>query len=524
MGTIVLYLIFVLLMVVVVSLKTDYYIDEIYSYGLSNDTGADINMTFEYDKTYTPGASLYWDYVEVQKGEQFDYASVWKNQKNDVHPPLYYAILHTICSVFPNTFSKWYAGGINIFSALLTLFLVRKIVLLMTDNKYIRELLSVVFILTNGMLGGVSFFRMYMMAMMWVTLLSYFFLKQVDEAHNGRFYVKIGLVTVAGALTHYYVIVYAVLISCVYGIYLLWGRRIKETLFFVLTMIASGIVSVAIFPAMIQHIFFGYRGTEAIQNLSDKMSWWESVKAYYDFISQQMFGKMLGYIIVALVLLAAIRYSKNYFEKAAGAGGECFHFGFERKVIIRYALMLIPCFLYFLLISRVTFDAIDRYISPIYAVFYVAVMCIVYALQQCFFKGKTYMAVSVLMAALLISGNYANSTWSFLFRDSIAFMTAAEEHSDYDCICIMGGDNSCQFYPAFVEYSKYKSITIITPEKLEESGIGQWASPDGIIVSYIVGNSEIADASVQKLKEDNGYTSVQKLGVGGFNHTYFLSN
>lgn len=522
-GTIAVYLGFVLLMAIVVLLKNDYYIDEIYSYGLSNDTGVDINMTFEYDKTYTPGASLYWDYVEVQKGEQFDYASVWRNQANDVHPPLYYAVLHTICSFFPDTFSKWYAGVINIASALLTLFLIRKIILIMTDNKYIRDILSVVFILTNGMLGGVSFFRMYMMAMMWVTLLTYLLLKQVEEKQDRRFYIGIALAAFAGALTHYYVIVYEVLISCVYGIYLLYRKRIKETLLFVLTMAVAGVASVAVFPAMLQHIFFGYRGTEAFGNLGNNADWWESVKEYYGFVDVQMFGKTLSYIIVALVMLAVMRCFKNYFEKALELTGEGFCFGFERKAVIRYALMLIPCVLYFILISRIAFDPIDRYISPIYAVFYVAVMCIVCMVFRYFFKGRIYVAASVLLATLLISGNYINSTWPFLFRSSISLLTAAEAHSDYDCICVMGGSSNSQFYPAFVEYSNYKSITVISFEELEENGIGQWASPDGIIVTMIA-SYEITDELIQKVKEDNGYASVEKIASNGFNNTYFLSN
>lgn len=129
------YILFAILMIIVISLKSNYYIDEIYSYGLSNYTGEGIGITFEYDKTYTPGASLFRDYMEVQTGEQFDYLNVWSNQKNDVHPPLYYAILHTICSIFPNTYSKWYAGSINIVFALLVLFVMRKLIQQLTDSK-----------------------------------------------------------------------------------------------------------------------------------------------------------------------------------------------------------------------------------------------------------------------------------------------------------------------------------------------------------------------------------------------------
>ncbi len=42
----ILYLVFIVLMIIVISLKSNYYIDEIYSYGLSNYTGDGINITF----------------------------------------------------------------------------------------------------------------------------------------------------------------------------------------------------------------------------------------------------------------------------------------------------------------------------------------------------------------------------------------------------------------------------------------------------------------------------------------------
>lgn len=227
-----LYFIFALLMMITISLKTNYYIDEVYSYGLSNDTGEGIDIEIEYNKTYTPGALAFIDYVAVQNGERFDYSSVWQNQKNDVHPPLYYAVLHTISSVFPNKFSRWFAGIINIVSALLVLFVLRRMILLLTDSKYILNILSVSFIFMTGMLLAAAYFRMYLMAMLWVTLLTYWFMRQVDKKQNFKFYGLIYCVTVAGALTHYYVIVYTVLISCVYGVYLLWNKRIKETLLF----------------------------------------------------------------------------------------------------------------------------------------------------------------------------------------------------------------------------------------------------------------------------------------------------
>lgn len=47
--------------------------------------------------------------LTVQQEYAFNYKSVFYNQAQDVHPPLYYVIIHTISSFFPGTYSKWFA-------------------------------------------------------------------------------------------------------------------------------------------------------------------------------------------------------------------------------------------------------------------------------------------------------------------------------------------------------------------------------------------------------------------------------
>ena len=50
----------------------------------------------------------------MAKNNRFDYISVYYNQVQDVHPPLFYLIVHTVSSIFNNTFSKYMIFFINI--------------------------------------------------------------------------------------------------------------------------------------------------------------------------------------------------------------------------------------------------------------------------------------------------------------------------------------------------------------------------------------------------------------------------
>jgi hypothetical protein len=110
--------------------KEGYFIDEIFSFSLANSYYK-INHKFEY--------SLYdrWTETEhlnnllvVPEEHRFAYGSVYINQAFDVHPPIYYFILHTISSFFPESFSMWYGLAINI-----VFFVVCTIYLFLLSNK-----------------------------------------------------------------------------------------------------------------------------------------------------------------------------------------------------------------------------------------------------------------------------------------------------------------------------------------------------------------------------------------------------
>lgn len=517
----ILYLVLAIFMILAVSMKVNYYIDEIYTYGLSNYNGNGIDMEIEYDKTYTPGTSVYDDYMKVQNGQSFDYVNVWRNQTNDVHPPLYYALIHTICSIFPNKFSKWFAAGINIIFVLLTLYMVRKIINLFTDDKFILWSISLSFVTLSGIIMTATYFRMYCMATFWVTLLTCLFLKQVDEKQTRKFYLLTGLTTIAGALTHYYVIVYAFFLSVVYGIYLLKKKRYAETAWFCLTMGCAGGISIAVFPAMIKHIFFGYRGTEAIDNFKKSDNYWDNLKAFFQIVNSQLFGNILAYILIALFVLACVGMLQKYTDVLTESKMTKLSLPLDYKVKIRYILIFAPCVCYFMIVSKITFVNADRYMWPIYAIAFTAVMCLTCAIWRQVLKDGAFIVVTAMMIAVIAWGSFSSCGWQYLFQESQNLLAEAYAHNQYDCICVLEGE-SYWLYPEFAEYSNYKSITFVTADEIEQGQISNWADHnDGIVISYINYPGD-RDENLNKLKEMYGYTGYEYLGTYGMDNTYFL--
>ncbi len=210
----------------ILSLKADYFVDEIYTYGKANyktpvsvqikDAAGVVYIPIEDGRIYIPGAKPLMDCVVVQRDGRFNYANVWKNEAKDVHPPVHTALVHTVSSFFPGKFSHWFAGVINIAFAVLTLLALRSLCRCYVRDEKTVNIISFALIFSGGILSAVTFLRMYIMAMFWITLLTYYFVRESEEHTEGYlFLLRVFAVALCGALTHYYCILYTV-IYCPY--------------------------------------------------------------------------------------------------------------------------------------------------------------------------------------------------------------------------------------------------------------------------------------------------------------------
>ena len=103
----------------------------------------------------------YLDYVAVSESNTFNYASVYYNQRGDVHPPLYYIALHTVCSYFPGIFSPWFGLVINILFLGLTLAILYRMVRDYLGGEMTALIVTAVYGLSYGMMSTAMFLRMY---------------------------------------------------------------------------------------------------------------------------------------------------------------------------------------------------------------------------------------------------------------------------------------------------------------------------------------------------------------------------
>ena len=146
------------------------------------------------------------NYVVADEAHRFDYGSVFYNQKMDVHPPLFYIVLHTICSCFSGSFSKWFGIIPNIFIMELQrywcFFGVRKYP---ETGRYSPGSVWIFWGFSIGAVSNVMFIRMYMLLTLWVIASVYLHSCMiVENRQNFRKLAALLLVTFLGFFTQYY--------------------------------------------------------------------------------------------------------------------------------------------------------------------------------------------------------------------------------------------------------------------------------------------------------------------------------
>lgn len=116
---------------------------------------------------------------EVQKrflvtdGNRFRYSAVAEAAKEQGRPPLYYLALHSLMSLAPNSFYKWFGIGLNAVCSLVLCLGIMALILSLDRSRH-RYLLacmgSLAYAASPAMLGNVMFAGAYAMSGMWIIL------------------------------------------------------------------------------------------------------------------------------------------------------------------------------------------------------------------------------------------------------------------------------------------------------------------------------------------------------------------
>ncbi len=443
-----LYIGFAFLLVMVIYMKKNYHVDEIYTSGLANnETGAMEPKLAPF--TYTPAAEAYMEYMVVGTEEPFDLGHLWQNQAEDVHPPVYYVMVYLLSFLWKGRFTKWIAGLINVIFGLASLYFVRKILYLLDCSEEERKAVSLFFVCSAGIIASASFLRMYVVVMAEVAYITYLVLKYRDRP-TFLFFGKLCAVSVLGALTHYYFLVYLFFLSIFYCCYQLAGRNVKSLLKYVVSMAAAGGLACLVFPAMLQHLFVRGRGKDAAAYLvkGGILPYWDKLKDFFNIISEELFGGILLFLLfAALFFVAAIPVKKP---------------SLKREKVWEWLVLVGPSVCYFFFIGRLTQDGEvwSRYMSPIYGVLIVGVLHTLWLATDFFFQEnkRNGKLVYIVVLAWMTASSWQLCRWSNLFAESEALTDKMSMYSTIDCLYVCKNVDY-RIQADFLQVAQLRSVT-----------------------------------------------------------------
>lgn len=379
------------------SRKQGYHVDELYTYELTNYPGGFYALEESYLDTWQEG-SLFQS--ALSPGRAFDYSVPWNNQKIDVHPPLYYCAVYTAESLFPGLDLPWAGLLPNFVFLLVGAFGLYWAARRLTGQFWVAWVAAAVFLCNVGTQGMAVFTRMYAMLMMETVLLVLAHLnlyRRLSAGERPRWvFLALAAVTMAGALTQYFFLVFCFFFCGLFGLWLLFTRRWKAAALYVVAEFGGLGAAYLAFPTMKEHIFSGSRGAQAVGNffdLSALSDWVASLGRVFSLLGAQFGGVTLWALL--LLLAAALLWKAGCRPRGMG---------------LFAGMLFLAGILYIVVIDKVAPFEADRYYVLVYGPLILAGAAVVARLAALYPKWEPLMAiiavVPVLAAHLTVGNGY----------------------------------------------------------------------------------------------------------------------
>ena len=413
----------VLLLVLLVSLhfclwKSGMFIDEIFSYGLSNSHYMPFIGHGENDRIQEQLITQedFFDYLTVTESEPgFDAASVYYNQVQDVHPPLYYWILNFCSTLARGHFSKWVGLVPDLVIYLGLLILLYALGMELFGSPWIAASMTVLYGLSQVGLSTMLMIRMYVLMSMLTVLLALLTARELRES-SGRNELCIGLTIFAGLMTQYYFVFYAFFLCAVTVISLLCRKAWKAALRFSLCAVFGVGAMLLCFPAVFSQMTGHRLGPEsdAMANFRNIGAWAGRLRYYF---GQLRVGLPVAVTVAIIAFLLWLIFAISRRESRL------------QRSDWRFLLLLLP------VIPTIFVPAV---ISPvlegryIYNIMPICMLAPGFCLFACSRHTDLRLPFALVLAAALVLS--FRTVPDYIYDEHTAYNAAVKEHADAPCV------------------------------------------------------------------------------------------
>ena len=511
--------------------KQGLFIDEIYTYGLSNSYHApyltDVKGGILTDRIFT--CEEIDAYLSVSREDAFAFGSVYRNLEQDVHPPLYYWIFHFVSSLFPGSSSKWIGLGINAFFFFLTDVILYALAMELYGSLDVACAVTALYGLSVLGLSTVTMIRMYMLLTFFTVLLAFTIARLMHTQKKARYYCLLLLSLFGGMMTQYYFVFYAFFLCAVYDLYTLIRKDYRTFFRFSFVALAGVGLMVIAFPASLHQVFQGngqaVGGSSVIDALKDTATYRERLQNFGNAANLFLRGMRQTAVLAAGCLLLCIRKLPKTVR--------------DGKIPFDALIILLPlplAYLITVLIAPLQAQEI-RYIynlAPIAAAGIGFLFCMAERSMGSFRRNcmvKKAIVLVVFFVALLSAKAKPPAT---LFTEQLTYRALAEAHADLPCVYLADGPRA--FGPITQDLLELKSFPdFLVTNDTASVALKEYLGDAESAVLYISTNDYWTDGYgydpdtvLRNFGADTGLTESELLyaydfeGQGGLSVTYLM--
>ena len=381
-------------------------------------------------------------YLTIQNEDTFNYFSVYFNQLQDVHPPLFYFFVHFFSCFTPNHFTKYTIFFLNLFFFIGTLIVLYKTILLFSNKKW-ANLATIFYGLSMGAISTVMFQRMYMMLTFFTLLYLYYALKYIKKkAFTKKDFFLWGTSITLGFLTQYYFAIFAVITFFVLACLFIKEKDYSSLKKVFLTHLLAALIGILLFPSSIEDIFFSYRGIGGGQDRTK--STFEMLLYFLNSFLTSFSLPLILFIILSILGITYIIWKRKKIQNI-----------FKEKT---FWLLSIPILFVLLIVSKMSPFLGENYTSR-YVMFLLPILVLLTIYLLTHFKEKRIFPLSIILIFLININGLVFHTPTYLYKENKEALNLAEEYQEDSLIYIY--DNYFTHLSSLPEFLKYEKTLII---------------------------------------------------------------
>ncbi len=497
--------------------KSGMFIDEIYTFGLSNSSYApflrEVKDGSINHKVITREELL--DYVSVMGDEGFDFGSVYYNQVHDVHPPLYYWLFNFVSTLARGRFSMWPGLILDWLIYLLCATMLYALVRKLGGSRINAASAAVLYGLSMIGLSTMLMIRMYVLLTLLTVVLAYF-IADLMQCFRPRTCVFVALTLLAGLMTQYYFVFYAFFLCAAYVLWALVKKEYRALKWFIPCALVGALSLLPVFPAALDHLFSGklVSGESAVDNLKNLGQYPARLRTFFLQARHGLRAPIIAGAACAVGVCAVIPRLRTARR--------------EGRVSLDWLVIVLPAFVTFVLVAVISPVDEPRYIYNIAPILVLTVSFLLYLIETALgdFKNRERVGAVVFLAIAALALWEARCVPpDYLYPEQAEYHAMLAEHSKDPCV-YFSDDHFEPITEDLLQLLTFEEFYVTDDTSLD--GMLDYVGDADEVVVYIDiskfwSSGYDADAILGRIAAETAYQNAQPLFTTGLSTTYVIS-